>query len=349
MKKISFVAAISLLAFSACKESFKKGDNGLEYKIVSKGSGEVIPYGQYMQIHVAQFYNNGKTDSLLSDSRTGPQGSMIEVLDSVNTPPQYYKILKQLKKGDSLVIRQLTDSAFRDNMASMPPFFKKGRYLVTTVKLEDIFATKELADAARVKSQEAAQVRQKAAAADQIKKDDKILTDYFAKNNIQASKGVLGTYVQILQPGTGAAIDTGVVVKTNYTGKTLDGKTFDSNTDPAFNHVQPLLVNMTNDPSLGTTVIPGWTDGFKLLNKGAKAKFYIPSSLAYGAQGAGADIKPNSILVFDVEVLDVLNKDQAASAAGEERRKMEEMQKRYMDSMQRAQPQQAPQQTPPSN
>jgi FKBP-type peptidyl-prolyl cis-trans isomerase len=339
MKKISFVAAISVLAFTACKESFKKGDNGLEYKIISSGSGETIPYGQYMQIHVAQFYNNGKSDSLLSDSRTSPQGSMVEVLDSVGTPPQYFKILKQLKKGDSLVIRQLTDSAFKANMESMPPFFKKGHYLITTVKMENIYATRELADSARAKGMAAAQEKQKALAAEQIKKDDKILTDYFAKNNIQASKGALGTYVQILQPGTGATIDTGVVVKANYTGKTMEGKTFDSNTDPAFNHMQPLLVNMTNDPSLGTTVIPGWTDGFKLINKGAKAKFYIPSSLAYGAQGAGADIKPNSILVFDIEVLDVLNKVQALAAATEERKKMEEMQKRYMDSMQKAQPQ----------
>jgi FKBP-type peptidyl-prolyl cis-trans isomerase len=347
MKKISFVAAISLLAFSACKESFKKGEKGLEYKIVTKGSGEAIPYGQYMQIHVAQYYNNGKTDSLLSDSRTSPQGSIIEPLDSISTPPQYFKILKQLKKGDSLVIRQLTDSAFKENMASMPPFFKKGHYLITTVKMEDILATKELADAAKTKAMETAQVKQKAAAAEQIKKDDKILTDYFAKNNIKVSKGVLGTYVQVLQPGAGANIDTGVVVKANYTGKTMEGKTFDSNTDPAFNHLQPLLVNMTNDPSLGTTVIPGWTDGFKLLNKGAKAKFYIPSSLAYGAQGAGADIKPNSILVFDVEVLDVLNRTQAVAAAAEDRKKMEEMQKRYMDSMQRTQPQ--PQQAPPAN
>lgn len=339
MKKISFVAAISVLAFTACKESFKKGDSGLEYKIVSSGSGETIPYGQYMQIHVAQYYNNGKTDSLLSDSRTGPQGAMIEVLDSIGTPPQYFKILKQLKKGDSLVIRQLTDSAFKTNMEGMPPFFKKGRYLITTVKMENIYATREQADSARAIGMSAAQERQKTASAEQLKKDDKILTDYLAKNKIQATKGVLGTYVQILQPGTGPTIDTGVVVKANYTGKTMDGKTFDSNIDPAFNHVQPLLVNMTNDPSLGTTVIPGWTDGFKLLNKGAKAKFYIPSSLAYGAQGAGADIKPNSILVFDVEVLDILNKTQALTAATEERKKMEEMQKRYMDSMQKAQPQ----------
>ena len=339
MKKVSFVAILFVLALSACKESFKKGDNGLEYKIISSGKGEVIPYGHFMQIHVAQFYNNGKSDSLLSDSRTSPQGSMVEVLDSVGTPPQYFKILNQLRKGDSLVIRQLTDSAFKANPESMPPFFKKGMYLITTVKMENIYATREQADSARAKGMVLAQEKQKVLAAEQIKKDDKTLTEFFAKNNIQASKAALGTYVQITQPGTGANIDTSVVVKTNYTGKTMDGKTFDSNTDPKFNHLQPFLVNMTNDPSLGSGVIPGWTDGMKLLNKGAKAKFYIPSSLAYGAQGAGADIKPNSILVFDIEVVDVLNKVQALAAAAEERKKMEAMQKQYMDSMQKAQPQ----------
>ena len=137
MKKISFVAALSVLALTACKESFKKGDNGLEYKIISSGKGELIGYGHFMQIHVAQYYNNGKSDSLLSDSRTSPQGSMVEILDSLSTPPQYFKILRQLKKGDSLVIRQLTDSAFRTNPESMPPFFKKGHYLITTVKMEN--------------------------------------------------------------------------------------------------------------------------------------------------------------------------------------------------------------------
>lgn len=339
MKKISFVAALSVLALTACKESFKKGDNGLEYKIISSGKGELIGYGHFMQIHVAQYYNNGKSDSLLSDSRTSPQGSMVEILDSLTTPPQYFKILRQLKKGDSLVIRQLTDSAFRTNPESMPPFFKKGHYLITTVKMENYYKDRAQADSARNKGMEQAQVKQKSLAAEQLVKDDKTLTEFFTKNNIKAGKAPLGTYVEITTPGTGANIDTSVVVKTNYTGKTMEGKTFDSNTDPKFNHVQPFLVNMTSDPSLGGGVIPGWTDGLKLLNKGAKAKFYIPSSLAYGAQGAGADIKPNSILIFDIEVVDILNKAQASVAAELERKKMEDMQKRYMDSMQKAQPQ----------
>ncbi|RYF80348.1 MAG: FKBP-type peptidyl-prolyl cis-trans isomerase, partial [Chitinophagaceae bacterium] len=122
-------------------------------------------------------------------------------------------------------------------------------------------------------------------------------------------------------------------------GKTLEGTTFDSNTDPKFNHTEPLLVNLTNEPSAGQKVIPGWEDGFKLLNKGAKAKFYVPSSLGYGAQGAGQDIKPNAILVFDVEVADLLTKSQAIALATAQQQKMQEMQKRYMDSMQKANPQ----------
>jgi FKBP-type peptidyl-prolyl cis-trans isomerase len=52
-------------------------------------------------------------------------------------------------------------------------------------------------------------------------------------------------------------------------------------------------------------VIPGWDEGLGLLKKGDKAKFFIPSTLAYGERGAGGMIKPNSILIFDVEITDV--------------------------------------------
>ena len=310
---------------------------GLEYKIISSGNGEKLNMGDFMQIHLGQYYNNGKTDSLMNDSRT-TTGPVIETVDTTTMPPAYFKILTQLKKGDSLVIRVLTDSAFAKYPGSMPPFFKKGNYLITTVKLLNVFKTREQADSAR--TAEAALMMQR----DSINniaimaKDDKTLTEYFAKNNIKTVKGALGTYVEIIQPGTGPNIDTSVVVKTNYTGKTMDGKMFDSNTDPSKGHVEPFSVNMTNDMSLGQGVIRGWTDGMKLLNKGAKAKFYIPSPLAYGKQQMGEDIKPNSILVFDIEILDVLNKDQARTEANERVRIMKEKQKRYRDSIAKAQP-----------
>lgn len=339
MRKVSLVLSLAIIAMSACKESFKKGTEGLEYKIISSGKGDVVKHGQFMQLQIAQLYNNGKIDSVISDTRTSPQGAAFEVLDSANMPVSYYNILKLMKKGDSLVLRILVDSAFAKSPQGIPAIFKKGHYLYTTARLENIFATRESADSARTIAMEKAQAKQKVLADQQLIKDDKTLVDYFAKNNIKAVKAPMGTYVQIITPGTGPNADTSVVVKTNYTGKTMDGKAFDSNTDPAFNHVAPFLVNMTNDPMLGQGVIPGWTDGLKLLNKGAIAKFYIPSSLAYGAQGAGQDIKPNEILVFDIEVVDILNRTQALAAAQVEQRKMEELQKRYMDSMQKANPQ----------
>ena len=171
-----------------------------------------------------------------------------------------------------------------------------------------------------------------------LAKDDKELQAYFAKKNIKAIKAPKGTYVEIIKPGTGPNIDTSVVVKTNYTGRTMDGVMFDSNTDQSKGHVEPYNVNMTNDASLGGPVIKGWTDGMSLLNKGAVAKFYIPSTLAYGKQGSGGDIKPNSILIFDIEVVDLLNKDVARAENAERIKTMKEKQKKYMDSIQASKP-----------
>jgi len=336
MRKISlFTMAVILL--SACQQNFKKGDKGLEYKIISNGKGPKIKIGQFMQLHIAQFINNGKSDSLLNDSRT--TGSpIIEPFDSTSVPPEYFKILSQVAKNDSLVIRLIVDSMFAQNPGSMPPFIKKGYHFITTVKVVNIFNTQQQVDSARVAEMT---IKSRKDSIENIKimaDDDKKLQEYFKKNNIKATKTPLGAYVELIQPGTGPMIDTSVVVKTNYTGRTLDGKTFDTNTDSSKGHVEPFNVNMTNDMSLGNAVIRGWTDGLLTLNKGAKAKFYIPSPLAYGKQKVGEDIPASSILMFDIEVLDVLNKDQAKTEVEAKRKERKLKQQRYMDSIKKAMP-----------
>ena len=333
MRKVSSLLLLAVVIFSACNQNtFKKGKDNLEYKIVADGSGPKIEYGNYMQIHFATYYNTGTKDSLLNDSRT-TGAPAIEMLDSISTPASYFEVLKNLRKGDSVVFRILSDSAFKKMPDQMPPFIKKGHYLLTTVKVLNIFSSKEQADSARQASMILQQKTDSINAIAQLVKDDKTLTDYLAKNKIKAIKGEKGTYVEILQPGTGPNVDTSVVVKTNYTGRTLDGTMFDSNTDPSKGHVEPFNVNMTNNPALGQGVILGWKDGLKLLNKGAKAKFYIPSSLGYGPTGAGGAIGPNANLVFDIEVVDIMNKEQALAAAQAQAKKMQEMQKHYMDSV----------------
>lgn len=333
MRKFSYLFLLTVVAFAACTQPFKKAKDGTEYKIVSKKSGKLITAGNIMQMNA--YVNYG--DSVLMNSvETGmPQ---FQPYDTANYPPLYKEIFRSVHVGDSIIIRISTDSIIAKGQGQTAPFIKKGKYITQSYMITNAYATEAEADAARKAAIPVAEAIQKKKSEEILKKDDKTLTDYFAKNNIKAIKAPLGTYVEIIQPGTGPKIDTSMVVSTNYTGRTLKGVMFDSNTDPAKNHVEPFNVNLTNDPSLGAGVIPGWKDGFTLLSKGAKAKFYIPSSLAYGPQSPSQEIGPNEILVFDIEVADVFTKAQAMADLQSRQAKMQEMQKRYMDSMKKAMP-----------
>ena len=337
MRKFSFLFILSVVALVACKTPFKKGLDGIEYKIISNGGKESLTTGKFLQVHMARYYTTDKADSLLSDTRA--EGTpIIMPFDSLGIPPEFFMVLKQMKKGDSAVMRILIDTLLKRNPYGLPESFKRGHYLLTTLKLDNIYLSPNAADSATKAESEIAQKRKEKQAEEQMKTDEKLLADYFAKNKIKPQKTAEGTYVEILQPGNGPLIDTSVVVTTNYTGRLLNGKVFDSNLDTSFHHVEPLPVNMTNDMSLGSPVIKGWTDGLKLLNKGAKAKLYIPSHLGYGPMARGETLPANSILVFDMEVLDLMNKTQAKALIEEKRKKMQEEQKRYMDSVKKAMP-----------
>ena len=160
----------------------------------------------------------------------------------------------------------------------------------------------------------------------------------FAKCQFKAVKAPQGTYVEIISQGAGPLIDTSVSVQVFYRGKTLAGKEFDSNMDTTSGQPRtPLLVAMVQDPSRGLTVIKGWTDGLTLLSKGAKAKFYIPSTLAYGPQAQGPDLGANEILVFDIEVADLLNRDKAVIENEKARKQMMAQREAMMQAQQQAQ------------
>lgn len=117
---------------------------------------------------------------------------------------------------------------------------------------------------------------------------------FLAEN--KTKKGVFttgsGLQYMVLRQGSGARPKPSDRVRVNYHGTLLDGTVFDSSYDRG----QPAEFMLNQ-------VIPGWTEGVSMMPVGAKYRFWIPSELAYGEKGAGAQIGPNSTLVFDVELL----------------------------------------------
>jgi FKBP-type peptidyl-prolyl cis-trans isomerase FklB len=109
------------------------------------------------------------------------------------------------------------------------------------------------------------------------------------KEGVQVTES--GLQYEIIQAGEGQCPTAENEVTVHYEGTTIEGKIFDSS------------VQRGEKISFGLgQVIKGWTEGLQLMNCGAKFKFYIPQELAYGAQGAGADIAPFAALIFTVEL-----------------------------------------------
>ncbi len=127
----------------------------------------------------------------------------------------------------------------------------------------------------------------------QQQKDNKIILDYLAKENLTNFKNTeSGIYYLIENEGEGEHPKTSSRIKAHYTGTFLNGEKFDSSVDRG----QPLSFELGG-------VIKGWGESIPMLKKGGKGKFLIPSNLAYGSMDRGR-IPANSILVFDIELID---------------------------------------------
>ena len=329
---------LSFSSLTACNKGggeFAKTKSGIEYKIFKKtGSSyerrEINPNGDpTYKDRVGKFllgnmqYRTGK-DSVLQNTRRDvgiPVPLPLQELKQKGAPDE---ALSMLQPGDSGVFRFQVDSLIKPKSGQPVPKFLKngGNVVMMYVSTTDKLITQAEAQAMQPELQKramAAQMKQRMASpeyakqmqgqkdaqakmmatpavAAQLKKDDAVLQDYIKKNNLTVKKTASGVYYQVLKPGTGALPKPGQTVSVNYNGTLLSGKLFDSSDKAG----KPI------DFPIGQgAVIPGWDEGIALLNKGSKAILLIPSSLAYGTRGAGADIPADLPLRFEVELVGI--------------------------------------------
>jgi peptidylprolyl isomerase/FKBP-type peptidyl-prolyl cis-trans isomerase FklB len=159
-------------------------------------------------------------------------------------------------------------------------------------------ATVQKEFAAKMQAKQATQLKE------MQEKNKKAGDDYLAKN--KGKKGVevtkSGLQYEVVKKGNGEKAKDGDQVKVHYTGTFVDGTVFDDSRKRG----EPAVFGVDQ-------VIPGWSEALKLMDVGAQYKLAIPSSLAYGEQGAPPVIEPNSVLLFDVELIGV-EKEGAAPA-----------------------------------
>ena len=128
----------------------------------------------------------------------------------------------------------------------------------------------------------------------ELEKNKKAGDAFLAEN--KKKEGVVttasGLQYKVIKEGTGPKPKATDTVECNYRGTLIDGKEFDS----SYKRGEPAKFVLGR-------VIPGWIEGLQLMSVGSKYEFYIPSNLAYGDQGAGADIGPGATLIFEVELL----------------------------------------------
>ncbi|GAB4026901.1 FKBP-type peptidyl-prolyl cis-trans isomerase [Spirosoma gilvum] len=282
-------AALIVAVVAACgKNRVQVTDNGLKYQIHEQSEGtRKGKVGDILTLHLTLMNNK---DSVLRD--THKEGAPFQML--LQVPPfkgSYEEGLAMLGKGDSATFYVSADSLFTRAMQPLPPGVQKGTDIGIAVKVVNVQTEEEY------KKQQAADFdKQKGI-------DAKVIDSYVAKNGLagKGQKTQSGVYYIVTQPSNGPTPNAGEIVKVRYTGKLLNGTVFDSSE-------KSLNPQASGEPiqfPIGVgQVIPGWEEGVMKMHKGEKATLVIPSTLAYGSR-ANPKIPANSVLLFDIELLDI--------------------------------------------
>ncbi len=205
-----------------------------------------------------------------------------KVLENQNDKASYaigFDLGKNLKKYSEDISLENMIQGIRDGISGKNSILTEEETKKTLTEFQQTIIKKELE-------------RRKEVAIKNKVEEEKFLAENAKKEGVVTT--VSGLQYKIINEGNGPKPTLEDTVKVHYKGTFINGKEFDS----SYKRGEPVTFQLKN-------MIPGWIEALQLMKSGSKWQIFIPSSLAYGEQGAGDIIEPNSLLIFEVELLEV--------------------------------------------
>ena len=278
---VTVVLLIALITAFGSGGGFKKSVSGMEFKMVMNKAKEKAQDGQLMVAYIT--YKTEK-DSVVFTTYSTPKKSTVFPVGKPKNVGDMNEAFLMLGTKDSAIFRLPSDSIFKGN-DKRPAFAGKGTYIVVGIRVDTVVSSDDY-----TKMQMQLAEKQKTT-------DDDLIKKYIADNNLKAERTADGLYYVIDKNGTGNNAKAGTEVSVLYKGMLIDGTEFDSSEK---NGGKPFKVK------IGThSVIQGWDEGLTYFNKGASGLLLIPSGMAYGPKEYPGRIPANSVLVFQIQVLDI--------------------------------------------
>ena len=303
MKQLSYLLLALVIASCGGGKTFT-AENGTVVTYLKKGT-DAAPSDTLISYFILKYETEaGKV--LFESTMDAPAPVKLDS-NFLQNEGDFFEIIGNMKVGDSIECQMTASDLFLDNFKGRLPdsvnaedMLKISATFLEQVPLE-LFQQKSI-ELRRGQTLDQLDQAQMAA-------DIEVIDAYLQENGIEAEKSAAGVRYVINEQGSGPKPSLGQSVKVHYAGRMLTGEYFDTSMEDVakaqglYNpqrQYDPYPIQIWSSP-----VISGWHDGISQLNEGTKATLYIPSPMAYGPRDRSEIIKANSILVFDVELVEV--------------------------------------------
>ncbi|MFY0594096.1 FKBP-type peptidyl-prolyl cis-trans isomerase [Roseivirga sp.] len=283
---LSFLLFLVIILGCEGQPEFTQLASGLSFRYVDQQEGNKPRVGDIMKVQMSHFLG----DSLIFETKEG--GIFINPI--TGAPPNLSEALKMCGTGDSVQIQMSLGKYGRMIQMPMSPKMDTSQIVTWNMRVDEV--DNESTILARMRSE-------------QLEKDEELIQEYIVNNNLETTRTDEGLHYVTLQEGNGQFPKLGDKVSVNYTLTRLDGTVLDTSREDvarANNQYSDRRTYVPYEFEIGTQgIIEGWNLGVPKFSKGGRGKLIVPSVFGYGVQGKGAEVPPNTVLVFDIELVDI--------------------------------------------